>query len=146
MTKIRLLLACLTFGAFITLGSVPVKADTVTATNMIPILRAMYHVDMAESVLNDKIAALNACRANNAPEYEKALAQAAVMDATNLVNTLNVLIVRDTALIEPAPPGVVNPATFATNSLAAQQAWNDFMNKEKFRALVLFNTSAPFRA
>jgi len=138
MKYTKMLIAGLAFASFLTLGSVSAKADTATAASLVPILRTMYHVDLAESIVNDKNAVLKSCYANNASEYEKALAQSAVNSATNLLNTLNVLIARDTALTEPAPPGVVNPATFATNSLMAQQAWNDYLYREKIlRALPL---------
>ena len=141
MMKRKIILTILTAVTFSALVSVPVKADTTTATNMLPILRAMYHVDEAEAIVNEKTAALAACRANNASAFEMATAQAAVNDATNLLNTLNTMIARDTVIIQAAPPGVVNPPSFATNSLAASGAWNDFMYKEKTGHVMVFPSS-----
>ncbi len=141
MRSLRIMFACLSFGAFLVLGSVSVKADTATANTMIPILRTMYNVDGAEIILNNKIAALNACRANKASAQEIALAKAAVTDAKNLLNTLNALISRDVLLITKAPAGVVNPPTFATNSLAARGAWNDYVYKEKTNHVLVFPSS-----
>ena len=141
MTNSKLLFACLAFAGFLAFGSISVKADTTTAAYMTPVLRAMYHVDEAEAILNNKVAALEACRKNNASDFEMALAQAAVNDATNLLNTLNVLIVRDTTIISYAPAGVVNPPSFATNSLTAQGAWNDFIYREKVNHVMVFPSS-----
>ena len=141
MTKTKSLLAVVTFGMFLSLGCLSVKADTATATNMIPTLRAMYRVNEAEVILNNKVAALKACRRNKASDYEIALAQAAVTDAKNLLNTLNGLISRDITMIKLAPAGVVNPPTFATNSLSAQGAWNDFIYKEKCNHVMVFPSS-----
>lgn len=141
MTKKTIVLAALTATAFLVFGSTPVKADTVTAKNMTPTLRAMYQVDLAESILKEKVAALKACRKNHASSYEIALAQNAVNDATNLVNTLNTMVARDTTLISLTPAGVVNPPTFATNSLAAQGAWSDFIKLEKINHAMAFPIS-----
>ena len=138
MIKRKILFACLTVLSFLMLGSVSVKADAATAKNMLPILRAMYHVDEAEAVLNDKVAVLRSCKKSKASDMETAVAQAAVADATNLLNTLNGLIARDTNIITLSPAGVVNPQSFATNSLAAQGAWNDFIYKEKTGHVLIF--------
>ena len=116
---------------FCGLKSMPVLADTATANNMLPVLRAMYHVDEAEAILRDNKNILNECRKNKASAYDTALAQAAVTDASNLLNTLNALIARDTLIISAAPAGVVNPPSFATNSLAAQGAWSDYFTKAR---------------
>ena len=142
MIKRKILFACLTVLSFLMLGSVSVKADAATAKNMVPILRAMYNVDAAETIRNDKIAALKACKKRKASAFEIATAQAAVTDATNLLNTLNGLIARDTAIINAAPAGVVNPASFATNSLAAQGEWNDYFYKEKTGHVLIFPTAS----
>lgn len=138
MIKRKIIFACLTVLTFLTFGTVSVKADPATAANMMPVLRTMYHVEEAEAILNDKVAALGACKKNNASAFEIARAQAAVNDATNLLNTLNTMIVRDTIIIEAAPAGVVNPPSFATNSFAAVGAWNDFIYKEKAGHVMIF--------
>ena len=147
MNKKITLFAFIATLAFMAFKTVPVKADTVTAKNMVPVLRAMYNVDQAESILRDKKAAFKACRKNKVSALEMALAQAAVTDATNLVNTLNGLVARDTDLIKAAPANVVNPSTFATNSLAAQGAWNDFIYRERAgHALVIPSSPVPTAA
>ena len=113
--------------------AVPVKADDVTAANMVPTFRLMYNVDQAEAILKQKKDELKIYR-KSGTDAEKALAQAAVNDATNLVNTLNGLIARNTQLIQAAPPGTVNPSTYAVNSMYAQTAWCDYFNKIKYPA------------
>ena len=124
---------CLTFLSCAALTAGPVKADAVTASNMVPTFRLMYNVDQAEAILKENKKILkNSRKGGNAAEI--ALAQAAVTDATNLVNTLNVLIARNTELIKAAPPGVINPATYAVNSMYAQTAWCDYINKIKYPA------------
>lgn len=110
-----------------------VSADEVTAANMVPVFRLMYNVDGAEMILRENKNALN-IYSKNGTDIEKAMAQAAVNDATNLVNTLNVLIARNTELIAAAPAGAVNPATYAVNSMYAQTAWCDYVNKIKYPA------------
>ncbi len=115
------------------LSTIPVKADEVTAANMVPTFRLMYNVDGAELILQEKKNIL-AMYKKNGTEAERNLAQAAVNDATNLVNTLNVLIARNTELIRVAPPGAVNPSTYAVNSMYAQTAWCDYVNKIKYPA------------
>lgn len=138
----KLLCVLFTFLAFSALGSVPVKADSATANNMLPVLRAMYHVDEAEAILNVKVAALNACRKNKVSAMETAVAQAAVNDATNLLNTLNAMIASDTIIIKAAPAGVVNPPSFAVNSLAAEGAWHDFWVRENAGHVMIFPQAA----
>ena len=142
MIKRKLLLALMTLITFLELGSVYAKADPATAQNMIPVLWAMYHVDEAEAILNTKKEALAACRKNKAGAVETAAAQAAVNDAVNLVNTLNAMITRDTIIITAAPSGVVNPPSFATNSFAAQGAWNDYLYREKTGHVMVFPAAA----
>ncbi len=126
--------------AFLSLGSISVKADTATANNMVPLLRAMYQVDYAEAILQNNLNTLKTCRANKASESQIAIAQAAVTDATNLLNTLNVMVSRDAALIGAAPAGVVNPSTFAVNSMSVQGAWNDYFTKAKVNHVMIFPT------
>lgn len=111
----------------------PVKADEVTASNMVPVFRLMYNVDGAEAILEQNKNNLKMYR-KSGTDMEKAMAQAAVNDATNLVNTLNVLIAKNTELIRVAPPGAVNPSTYAVNSMYAQTAWCDYVNKIKYPA------------
>ena len=137
MIKRKIVIACLSFFAFFMLGSVPARADAATAADFMPVLRAMYRVDDAQAILSCKVAALDACRRNNASACQIAMAQAAVNDATNLLNTLNTMIARDTIIITAAPAGVVNTPSFATNSLAAQGAWYDFMTKEMYGHAIL---------
>ncbi len=119
-------------------AAVPVKADTATANAMVPVLRAMYQVDQAEAILESNKEMLRSCRANNANAYQKAVAQAAVTDATNLLNSLNTMIARDTTLIQAAPAGVVNAPTFAVNSMNARGAWYDYYNKLKLDQAGIF--------
>ena len=111
----------------------PVKADEVTASTMVPIFRLMYNVDGAETILAQNKSILANYR-KSGTAAEKAMAQAAVNDATNLVNTLNVLIAKNTELIKIAPPGAVNPSTYAVNNMYAQTAWCDYVNKIKYPA------------
>lgn len=127
MGKKILMIICLTFAVSLSSAAVPVKADTVTADNMIPVFRCMYHVDMAEAILQNSKNTLDQCIAGNAPACEIAAAQAAVINATNLLNTLNTMIARNTIMIKAAPPGVINPPSYSTNSLFAQAAWRDYM-------------------
>ena len=115
------------------LNASPVKADEVTASNMVPVFRLMYNVDGAETILAQNKDILKMYR-KSGTAAEKAMAQAAVNDATNLVNTLNVLIAKNTEIIRVAPPGVVNPSTYAVNSMYAQTAWCDYVNKIKYPA------------
>ncbi|MBO4266884.1 MAG: hypothetical protein J5910_06800 [Lachnospiraceae bacterium] len=124
---------CLIIMLFVAMGTRTVSADEVTADNMVPVFRLMYNVDGAEMILREKKNALNMYR-ENGTDIEKAMAQAAVNDAANLVNTLNVLIARNTELIAAAPAGAVNPATYAVNSMYAQTAWCDYVNKIKYPA------------
>ena len=137
----KMILAAATVMTVTTLSTAPVKADAVTAQNMIPVLRAMYNLDMAESIQRDKVAALNACRQRGASDLEIELAVGAVHDINNLVNTLNTMIARDTILIKAAPPGVVNTPSFGTHMLTAQGAWNDFITRERAGHVMLFNRS-----
>ncbi len=129
----KILTLCFIAFAFAALASTPVKADAVTAQNMVPTFRLMYNVDGAEQILQEKKNILKMYKKSGTPE-QKALAQAAVNDATNLLNTLNVLIAKNTELIKAAPAGVVNPGTFAANSIFAQNAWCDYVNKIKYPA------------
>ena len=115
------------------LNASPVKADEVTASNMVPVFRLMYNVDGAETILAQNKDILKMYR-KSGTAAEKAMAQAAVNDATNLVNTLNVLIAKNTELIKAAPAGDVNPATYAVNTMYAQTAWCDYVNKIKYPA------------
>ena len=124
---------CLIIMVCVALGPRTVSADEVTAANMVPVFRAMYNVDGAEMILQERKNALN-IYSKNGTDIEKAMARAAVNDATNLVNTLNVLIARNTELISAAPAGAVNPATYAVNSMYAQTAWCDYVNKIKYPA------------
>lgn len=141
MRSLRIMFAFLTFGAVLALGSVSARADAATAATMVPILRTMYNVEGAEIILSNKTAALNTLRKNKASAQEIANAKAAVTDAKNLLNTLNGLISRDITIIQKAPAGVVNPPSFATNSLAARGAWNDFVFKEKTNHTLVFPSS-----
>ncbi len=138
MRGTRMLAAFTAFISFVLIGSHPVKADQATAANMQSVLRSMYNVDQAEAILNNKKAVLAACKAGKASAIEIAVAQSAVNDAVNLLNTLNAMIARDTTLIQAAPAGVVNPPTLAVNSLTAQGAWNDFINREKVNHVIVF--------
>lgn len=141
MIKRTVLVACLMITAFFAASAVPVKADTTTAKNMIPVLRMMYHVDEAEVILQNKVAELSAARKSKAPDYQIAMAQVAVNDATNLVNTLNLMVSRDATLVQAAPAGVVNTPSFGVNSLMAQGAWNDFIYKERTGHVIMFPVS-----
>ena len=141
MTKAKLMLAFITALTFISFGSVSARADTATAQTMVPILRTMYNVEGAEIILSNKTAALNSLRKNKASAQEIANAKAAVTDAKNLLKTLNALISRDITIIQKAPAGVVNPPSFATNSLAARGAWNDYVYKEKTNHTLVFPSS-----
>ena len=131
MTKKSII--CLIFLSCAALYISPVKADEVTASNMVPVFRLMYNVDGAETILAQNKSILANYR-KSGTAAEKAMAQAAVNDATNLVNTLNVLIAKNTELIKIAPPGAVNPSTYAVNSMYAQTAWCDYINKVKYPA------------
>ena len=137
----KMILVAAAVTALTTLSAVPVKADAVTARNMIPVLRAMYNLDMAESIQRDKVAALNACRQRGASDLEIELAVGAVHDINNLLNTLNTMIARDEIVLKAAPPGVVNTPSFGTHMLTAQGAWNDFITRERAGHVMLFNRS-----
>ena len=126
----KIIAFCLIFLSCASLNMSSVKADEVTAANMVPTFRLMYNVDGAEAILAENKKALKMCR-KSGTATEKALAQAAVNDATNLVNTLNGLIARNTELIKAAPAGAVNPSTYAVNTMYAQTAWCDYINKIK---------------
>ena len=141
MRSLRIMFAFLTFGAVLAFGSVSARADAATAQTMVPILRTMYNVEGAEIILSNKTAALNSLRKNKASAQEIANAKAAVTDAKNLLNTLNGLISRDITIIQKAPASVVNPPSFATNSLAARGAWNDYVYKEKTNHTLVFPSS-----
>ena len=140
MLKKIIISVCFIFGGFFVAGSVSVKADTVTANNMIPILHAMYQVDYAEAILQNNLNTLNTCRANKASDLEIAIAQAAVTDANNLLGTLNGMISRDVTLISAAPAGVVNTPTLAVNNMTAQGAWSDYFTKAKVNHVMIFPT------
>ncbi len=127
---IALLFIFMSFAAF---NASIARADEVTAANMVPAFRLMYNVDGAETILREKKNIL-AMYKKGGTEAEKALAQSAVNDAANLVNTLNGLIARNTELIRLAPAGDVNPSTYAVNSMYAQTAWCDYVNKIKYPA------------
>ena len=127
---IALLFIFMSFAAF---NASIARADEVTAANMVPAFRLMYNVDGAETILREKKNIL-AMYKKGGTEAEKALAQAAVNDASNLLNTLNGLIARNTELIKAAPAGVVNPSTYAVNSMYAQNAWCEYVNKIKYPA------------
>ncbi len=142
MIKRNILISFFTVLTFLSLGSLTVKADQATAATMQPVLRAMYHVDEAEAILRDKKAALAACRKANAPALQMAAARAAVNDASNLLNALNAMIASDTIIINAAPPGVVNPPSFAVNSLTAQGAWHDFWVREAAGHVMIFPAAA----
>ena len=129
----KIITFCLILLSLTALKTSPVKADEVTAANMVPTFRLMYNVDGAEAILQQNKNILNMYRKSGTAE-EKAMAQAAVNDATNLVNTLNGLIARNTELIRVAPAGAVNPATYAVNTMYAQTAWCDYVNKIKYPA------------
>ena len=133
-----LLASCLNIIGFITVGTACVKADTVTANNMIPMLRAMYQVDYAEAILQNNLNTLNTCRANKASDLEIAIAQGSVTDAKNLLATLNAMISRDVTLISVAPAGIVNTPTLAVNNMTAQGAWSDYFTKAKTNHLMIF--------
>ena len=133
-----LLASCLNIIGFITVGTASVKADTVTANNMIPMLRAMYQVDYAEAILQNNLNTLNTCRANKASDLEIAIAQGSVTDAKNLLATLNAMISRDVTLISAAPAGIVNTPTLAVNNMTAQGAWSDYFTKAKTNHLMIF--------
>ena len=139
MLKKITLMTALFIGFFMT-GSIWAKADTATANNMIPMLRAMYQVDYAEAILQNNLNTLNTCRANKASDIEIAIAQGAVTDATNLLGTLNGMIARDVKLISAAPAGVVNTPTLAVNNMTAQGAWSDYFTKAKVNHLMIFPT------
>ena len=140
MSKIKMLISCLTFATTLLLICIPAKADNATADNMMPYLRTMYNVDGAKLILQNKQAILQECKKAHAPAEQIALAQAAVNDANNLLNTLNTMIARDMIIIQAAPAGVVNSPSLATNSLMAQGAWNDFVNREKAGHAMLYAT------
>ncbi|MCR5686875.1 MAG: hypothetical protein K6G58_02440 [Lachnospiraceae bacterium] len=129
MIKKMILVTLMTFTACIACTT-PAKADAKTAAAFMPTMRAMYHIDEAEAVLAAKKAALSSYRKNHASAGELALAQAAVDDASNLVSTLNVLLARDSIILKAAPAGVINPPSFAVNSLEAQGAWNNYLTHE----------------
>ena len=109
MIKKAILITCLTVIAFFVTGSTDVKADTATAAYMTSAIRALYQVDQAEVILNTNMA----------------------NDATNLLNTLNTMVTRDCTMIEIAPAGVINPPSFAVNTMTAQGAWHDYFYRIK---------------
>ncbi len=129
----KIIAFCLTLLSCALLSVSTVKADEVTAANMVPTFRLMYNVAGAEQILQEKKNIL-AMYKKSGIAAEKALAQAAVNDASNLVNTLNGLIARNTELIKLAPAGEINPATYAVNTMYAQTAWADYVNKIKYPA------------
>ncbi|MCR5672444.1 MAG: hypothetical protein K6F87_01865 [Lachnospiraceae bacterium] len=129
----KVIVFCLIFLSCAALKANPVKADEATAANMVPTFRLMYNVDGAEALLLQNKNILSMYRKNGTAE-EKAMAQAAVNYAADLVNTLNGLIARNTELIRVAPAGTVNPSTYAVNSMYAQTAWCDYVNKIKYPA------------
>ncbi len=131
MIKKTILITCLTVIAFFSTGSTDVKADTATAAYMKSAIRALYQVDQAEVILNTNMANLQTCLKNHASEMEIAFAQASVNDATNLLNTLNTMVTRDCTMIEIAPAGVINPPSFAVNTMTAQGAWHDYFYRIK---------------
>lgn len=134
------LLAC---AAFI---SIPVKADTATANAQIPIFRLMYHADEAEAIVANNKSILSDCRKNKASAAEITLAQTAVNDAQNLLNTINTMIERNRILIAAAPAGVVNPSSFAVNSLSVQGAWNDYYTRAKVGHALIWPTGPKAKA
>ncbi len=129
----KIISICLIVLSCVAVNTCIVRADEVTAANMVPAFRLMYNVDGAETILQEKKNIL-AMYKKSGTAAEKAMAQAAVNDAANLVNTLNGLIARNTELIRLAPAGAVNPSTYAVNSMYAQTAWCDYVNKIKYPA------------
>ncbi len=128
--------------SYMTVCAIPVKADMVTATNQIPTLKALYHVNDAEANLNSKVAALNSLLAKGAAACDVAQAQAEVNEATIVLNTLNTMVANETMITAALPaPGVCSQSC-AANALNAQAAWYDYINKAKATQASLSGTYA----
>ena len=143
MRTIRFFACILILAAATATGAVPVKADTATANDMRQVFRTMYHVDEAEAILKQNKETYRQYKKTHATADEIAMAQALVNNASNLVNTLNTMVERNTILVKAAPPGVINPPSYGANSLFAQKAWNDYYKNNSYLILLPTTTSLP---
>lgn len=124
-------LFCLITLIFLAKTSVPVKADMVTASQQIPTLKVLYHVNDAESDLKSKTAKLNALINSGASACDIASAQAEVNESTLIFNTLNQMVINETMITAALPaPGACSQSV-VNNALLAQAAWTDYINKAK---------------
>ena len=142
MLNKKILIAGLFAVAVFMIGAVPVSADMITATNQIPTLKALYHVNDAEANLQNKVSVLNARLNANAGACDVAVAQAEVNEAVMLLNNLNALVARDTMLIGALPVGTPCGPSCYTQALTAQAAWYDYINKAKANQAALSSTYA----
>ena len=143
MRNIRIIACLLILTTAFASGAIPVKADTATANDMRQVFRAMYRVDEAEAILKQNKEILRQYKKTHATAYELAMAQASVNNASNLVNTLNTMVERNTILVKAAPPGVINPPSYGANSLFVQKAWSDYYKNNSYLILFPTTTSLP---
>ena len=142
MLKKVLLIMGLTALVSLATGSVPVRADMITATNQIQNYKALYHVSDAEANLQNKVNTLNAYLASGAGACDVARAQAEVNEASMVLNNLNLMVAHDIMLIGALPaPDTCSPACM-TQALTAQAAWTDYLNKTKANQAALSSTYA----
>ena len=142
MSNRKIVIAGLIAVAAFMLGAAPVRADMITATNQIPVLKALYHVNDAEVNLNNKMKVLNALLASGAGARDVAMAQAEVNEACLVLNTLNTLVAHDTMLIGALPASTPCGPSCYTQALTAQAAWYDYINKAKTNQAALGSTYA----
>ena len=142
MLKRIILMLGITASISLITATVPVKADMVTATNMIPQLKAQYHVNEAEANLKNKIDTLIAYQNAHAGACDIAKAQAEVNAASLLLNNLNMMVSNDTMLIAAMPaPGDCGQLP-ASQALLAQATWSDYINKARTNQAALSSTYA----
>lgn len=142
MIKKSLYVLVLTVCTYIAAGVVPVKADMITATNQIPTLKALYHVNDAEANLQSKMNRLNSLLAKGADACDVITAQAEVNEATVVLNNLNALVANETMKTAALPAPGVCSLSCTSNALAAQAAWYDYINKAKATQASLSSTYA----
>ena len=142
MLKRKVLILGVTAAISLISAAIPVKADMVTASNMIPQLNAQYHVNEAEANLKNKIDTLIAYQNAHAGAYDIARAQAEVNAASLVLNSLNTMVANDTMLIAAMPAPVDCGQLYQSQALLAQATWTDYINRAKADQAALNSTYA----
>lgn len=116
---------------FVSGYTAPVKADMVTASQQIPVLKDMYHVNDVANELKRQNDRLNALLSSGAAACDIADGQAKVNEAALLLNTLNAMVINESMITAALPtPGACSQSVMS-NALLAQAAWTDYVNRAK---------------